>query len=58
MRLRLALASTAVALAVVPLAGTSHASTCNTRDFPEVCALITRVCQSTLVTQKVCSLFA
>ena len=48
-----------VALAVVasaPLTASSHASTCNSDQFPEVCAAITAACQATVATGKVCSL--
>jgi hypothetical protein len=57
MRLRLAVAATVAALATGPFLTTSHAAACNERDFPEVCAALYAVCQSTATTQRICSLF-
>jgi hypothetical protein len=55
MRVRLALA--AMALTAVPLAGTSHASTCNYEMFPEVCARLDALCQSRETIHNICRQF-
>jgi hypothetical protein len=52
---RLGLLVAAAALAATPLTQTAHASTCNERDFPEVCHAGYVVCNATYVTYKFCS---
>jgi hypothetical protein len=52
---RLGLLAAAAALAATPFASSAHASTCNERDFPEVCALAPVVCNATYVTYEFCS---
>jgi hypothetical protein len=45
----------ALALAAAPFAQSAHASTCNERQFPEVCHAIYVACNASGVTYKVCS---
>ncbi|HVF06144.1 MAG TPA: hypothetical protein VNA20_14980 [Frankiaceae bacterium] len=56
MRIRLALATTALALAAAPVAP-AHAYACNRQMFPEVCAVHDAVCAATHATRTVCGWF-
>jgi hypothetical protein len=54
-RLGLLVAGAAVALAATPFTQAAHASTCDERDFPEVCYAISVVCHASDVTYNLCS---